>query len=46
MYKAVSGEIGRGQENAAERFYWVDVYLNEYDIFLVGHQLWGEGGEC
>lgn len=27
MFKAVSREIGRGQEDPAERFYWVDVYL-------------------
>lgn len=46
MYKAVSGEIGRAQGNAAERFYRVDVYLDEYDYFFEGHQLWDEGGEC
>lgn len=41
MYKAVSGEIGRGQGNAAERFYRVDVYLDEYDIFFGGSSVMG-----
>lgn len=43
MHKTVSGEIARGQENATERFDWVDVYLDEYGGFFVRHQLWGRG---
>lgn len=40
MRKAVSREIGRGQEDSAEGFYWIDVNL--IGVVVVGHQF-GEG---
>lgn len=39
MHKAVSRGISRGQEDPAERFNWVDVYLGLSQLFFSAIQL-------